>query len=345
MTKTGWIAFALLLAAGRWVSAASAPETGITNGSLRVRLYLPDANTGFYRGTRFDWSGVIGGLAYAGHNYYPAWFQRSDPSVRDFVYEGADIVAGPCTAITGPAEEFVTDGKGLGFDQARAGGTFVKIGVGVLGKPDDGKYDPFRLYPIKDGGRWTVTRRPDAIEFKHELADPSTGYAYEYRKTVSVVGDKPQMVLDHGLRNTGKRVIRTSVYNHNFLYLDEQAPGPDCSLTVPFTIRTSSPPAGSLADVRENRIVFSKRLTGEDRVFLDLQGFGPDRKDYDIRIENRSVGGGVRITADRPLARLALWAIRAPLSIEPFIAMTIEPGSEFTWRITYEYYTITRAGR
>ncbi len=65
----------------------------------------------------------------------------------------------------------------------------------------------------------------------------------------------------------------------------------------------------------------------------------------DIRIENRSVGAGVRITADRPLSRAALWAIRAPLSIEPFIQMNIEPGTEFTWRIKYEYYTIPKGGK
>jgi hypothetical protein len=153
------------------------------------------------------------------------------------------------------------------------------------------------------------------------------------------------MVLDHGLRNTGKRVIETSVYNHNFLYLDRQPPSPDFSLTVPFKIRTSQPPASSLAEVRENRIAFSKTLTGEERVYLDIQGFGADPKDYDIRIENRRVGAGVRITGNRPLARVALWAIRAPLSIEPFIQMTIEPGAEFTWRITYEYYTIPKDGK
>src|SRR5882724_12890556 len=183
MKKILLMASGVLLCVGFCVSAEPAPEAEIGNGSVRVRLYLPDAKTGFYRGTRFDWSGVIGGLEYAGHNYYPQWFQRSDPGVHDFIFDGADIVAGPCTAVTGPAEEFVTNGKGLGFDEAKAGGTFIKIGVGVLRKPDDGKYDPFYLYAIQDGGKWTVTRRPDSIEFKHVLADPSSGYAYEYRKT------------------------------------------------------------------------------------------------------------------------------------------------------------------
>jgi hypothetical protein len=339
MTKTAWIVVTTSLAAGLQLFAGSAPEAILTNSSLRVRLFLPDTNTGFYRGTRFDWSGVIGSLEFAGHDYYPQWFQRIDRNVHDFVYDGADLVAGPCTAITGPAEEFVTNGKGLGFDQARTGGTFVKIGVGVLLRPDDKNYDPYRLYPTKDGGQWTITRKPDAIEFRHVLEDPSSGYAYEYRKTVSIAGDPPQMRLDHSLRNTGKRVIQTSVYNHNFLYLDRAAPGPDFSLTVPFKILTAQPVAGSLAVVRESTVTFAKTLAGQDRVFLEIQGFGRDPKDYDIRIENRKAGAGVRITADRPLSRMALWAIRAPLSIEPFIEMSIEPGHEFAWRITYEYYT------
>ena len=343
MTKA--LGLGVLLASDIFVSAGAPPEAQISDGPLRARLSLPDASAGFYRGTRFDWSGIIRSLEYAGHNYYAPWYERSDPNVHDFIYDGADIVAGPCTAITGPAEEFVSQGKALGFDEARPGGSFVKIGVGVLRKPDDKKYDPYRLYPIQDGGKWTVTAKPESIEFQQVLADEGTGYAYEYRKTVALTGHSRQLVLHHRLRNTGKRVIQTSVYNHNFLYLDRQAPGPDYSLTVPFQIDTSKLPANSLAQVRENHIVFSKTLTGEDRVYLDLRGFGAEVKDYDIRIENRHVGAGVRITADRPLSRLALWAIRAPLSIEPFIDMNIEPGREFTWRIQYEYYTLPAAGR
>jgi hypothetical protein len=336
------IAVSVALAAGISVASGSSPEAEIANGSIRVRLYLPEANTGFYRGTRFDWSGVIGGLQYSGLDFFPQWFQRSDPSVHDYVYEGGDIVAGPCTAITGPAEEFVTRGKGLGFDEAKVGDTFIKIGVGVLRKSHAGDYDPYRLYPIQDGGQWTVVRSSDSMEFRHELRDSSTDYAYEYQKTVSVIGDKARMVLDHSLRNTGKRVIETSVYNHNFLYLNRLSPGPDFSITVPFRIRGAQPSASSAAYVRDNRISFSRELSGEDRVYLDIKGFGTDPKDYDIRIENRSVGLGVRITGDRPLSRMALWAIRAPLSIEPFIDIKIEPGEEFTWQIQYEFYTVSK---
>jgi hypothetical protein len=344
MTKATLIAACLTPIAGACSSAEAAPTAEITNGLIRLRLYLPDAKAGFYRGTRFDWAGVIGSAEFAGHDYFTQWFQRTDPNVHDFIYEGRDIVAGPCTAITGPAEEFATEGKALGFDDAKAGGTFIKIGVGVLRKPDDAKYDMFRLYPIVDGGKWTVRRNPDSAEFRQEVSDASNGYGYDYRKTVSVTESKPQFVLDHSLRNTGTKPIRSSVYNHNFLYLDRKAPGPDLSITLPFLIQAAPQPDPNLAEIRGNQIVFKKILTGEDRVYCTIAGFGPNPKDYNIRIENRQAEAGLHITADRPLARAALWSIRAPLSVEPFIDMNIEPGAEFAWRITYDFYKVPRTG-
>jgi hypothetical protein len=48
----------------------------------------------------------------------------------------------------------------------------------------------------------------------------------------------------------------------------------------------------------------------------------------------------MRITGDRPLIRDLLWSVRTVLAIEPYIAIHIEPGSEFTWKNTIEYYTI-----
>jgi hypothetical protein len=52
------------------------------------------------------------------------------------------------------------------------------------------------------------------------------------------------------------------------------------------------------------------------------------------------VGAGLHITGDRPLARVVLWSIRTVLSLEPYVAMTIEPGQEFTWQYTYTFYVI-----
>jgi hypothetical protein len=323
----------------RCLPAAEYPQAVIASGGIRAKLYLPDVESGYYRGTRFDWSGVIASLEYKGHSYFGPWFQKTGPKIRDFVYDGPDIVAGPCSAITGPVEEFSTSGKALGYDEAVPGGAFIKIGVGVLRKPDASAYDHYRLYDIVDRGKWTVRSGPDWIEFVQELTDAS-GYGYLYRKAVRLSGEKSEMVLEHSLKNTGRRVIETSVYDHNFLVLDNQAPGPDFVITFPFEIRTNQLPDRKLAEVRGNQIVYVKRLEAEDHVQTSVQGFSSSPQDYDIRIENRKIGAGMRITGDRPLARAMLWSIRSVLSLEPYIAMTIEPGREFTWNLTYDFYAL-----
>src|SRR5580704_8860381 len=146
----------LALAGGCFVSALAAadyPQAEISNGLIHAKLYLPDATAGFYRSTRFDWSGVIASLEVGGHNYYGPWFTKQDATVRDFIYKDTDIVVSAESGSMGPADEFQTP---LGYDAASPGGTFVKIGVGVLRKADNSPYSAFKKYELVDPGKWSV---------------------------------------------------------------------------------------------------------------------------------------------------------------------------------------------
>jgi len=321
-------------------SASEFPQAEISNGQLRLKLYLPDAKHGYYRGTRFDWSGTIGSLEYQGHRYYGPWFDSVDAKIHDYRDLGDQLVASPCSADSGPVDEFQTNGTALGWDEARVGGTFIKIGVGML-KKDDARYDYVKQYEIVNPGRWTVETHRDSVEFTQELSDASSGYGYAYRKVIRLVEGKPEMVLEHHLKNTGRRSIQSAVYNHNFLVLDKQAPGPDFVITVPFPIRTPNPPNAELARMKGNQVVYSKVLRSGEVMETLLEGFGESPRDNEIRVENRRVGAGVRITGDHPLSKLNVWSIRTVLAAEPFIDMTIEPGSEFVWKTSYDYYTLS----
>lgn len=332
----------LILTGGSFVSnllAADNPQAEITNGPIRAKLYLPDAKTGFYRGTRFDWSGVIASLEFGGHNYYGPWFTKQDPAVRDFVYKDADIVVSAESGSMGPADEFQTP---LGFNDAPVGGTFIKIGVGVLKKASAAPYSPFAKYEIVDPGKWSVRKGVDFVEFTQELNDPATGYGYVYRKTVRLNAGKPEMVIEHSLRNTGRQPIQSNLYNHNFLVLDQSATGPDYVITVPFAVKTTRPPNKELAEVRGNQIVYLKTLQDHDTVAMPVEGFGGEATDYDIRVENRKLGAGMRVVGDRPLASVALWSIRSVMAIEPFISVAVETGKEMTWKYTYSYYAVPK---
>lgn len=330
----------LLLGAGlRLAVAADYPQVQLDNRQIKVTVNLPDAARGFYRGTRFDWAGVLENVEYRGHRYYGRWFQQTDASVHDFVYRGADIVAGPCTAVTGPAEEFGV----LGYNEAKPGGTFVKIGVGVLRKSDASRYDQFHLYEIVDPGKRSLRTGEDFVEFTQELNDPGSGYGYVYRKVVRLAQGKPELTIEHSLKNIGRLAIESRVFNHNFLFLDGQAPGPGVVITVPFEIQTSRPPNKNLAEVRGNQIAYVKAFEGQDLATTQVGGFGDSARDDDIRVENRRVGAGMRVTGDRPLASEALWSIRTALAMEPFVSLNVAPAGEFSWKLTYEYYTLPAA--
>ena len=354
-SKLRIVTLAVALAGVNRVQAQPAPRSPgdktvsvtaeISNNVIQVRLHLPDLEKGFYRGTRFDWSGIIGSLVYCGHSYYGPWFTRVDPKVYDFTFDGADIVAGTCGAISGPVEEFSTDGKGLGYEDAPPGGTFVKIGVGVLRKPEaSGSSSSYHLYKIVDPGSWSVRTKRDSIDFVHSLADATSGYGYRYEKTVRLVPERPEMVIEHRLKNTGTRRLSTSVYNHNFLVLDKQPTGPDFVVNVPFEIKAARTLDRALAEIRGNQIVFKKALHDRDVVYTAFQGFGTTAADYGFTIENKKVGAGLQITGDRPLSKMALWSIRSVLSIEPFVTMTIDPAGEFSWKYTYRYYVLDGRG-
>jgi len=317
--------------------AAEPPKAELHNGPLKVALYLPDPASGFYRATRFDWSGMIETVEYGGHRFYGRWFQGTDPAVHDFDYRGAEIIAGPNTAATGPAEEFNTGNKGLGFDEAKPGGTILKIGVGVLRRPDGRDYDHFRLYEVVDPGKWTHKVGRSSAEFTQQVSDPSSGYGYEYQKVVRLVQNHAEMEIAHTIRNTGKKPISSRVYNHNFLVIDGQAPGPDFTITVPFEIRSQRPPEANLAEIRGKQILYRKALQGQDRVMTAMEGFGSNASDYDIQVMNTKTGAGVRVTADRPLSNLMLWSIRAVMSVEPFSEFSIRPGESYSWTLKYRY--------
>jgi hypothetical protein len=317
------------------------PSAEITNGEIRAKIYLPDAKNGFYRSTRFDWSGAIASLQYKGHDYYGPWFASIDPDVRDLTTKTPEVIASPFSAMVGPVEEFDTDGRALGWDEAKPGETFIKIGVGVLRKPmDEARYNHFKPYEIVDSGNWTVKKHRDSVEFTQAISDPASGYGYLYRKVVRLTKGKPQMVIEHSLRNTGKKRIVSTVYNHNFLVLDKQPPGADFVLTFPFQLQSDRPPNPALGGIHGNQIRYAKTLENTETMFARFTGFSDQPSDYDIRVENTKVGAGVHITGDRPLSSLALWSIRTVLAIEPFNSMTIDPGKEFTWNITYDYYTV-----
>ena len=331
----------LLMTAVACLRAADYPQAEISNGQVRATLNLPDPQRGYYRGTRFDWSGVIANLEYNGHTYFEPFYEKFDPNVRDVDLKNG-VVAGPISATSGPVDEFGgADGATQGFGEAKPGGTFIKIGVGVLRKPDDSKYDHYYRYEIADPGKWTIKKGSGWIQFNQEVNDRASGYGYVYRKTVRLVKGKAEMLLEHALKNTGSKAIEGNVYNHNFFVIDHQPTGPDFSIKFPFAI-SGNRAMSNLAEVHGNQVDYLKTLQNGDTAATQIQGFGDGAKDYDITVENRKTGAGVRVTGDKPLSRVYLWSVKTTLCPEAYVTLQIQPGQESKWNARYQFYTVKK---
>jgi hypothetical protein len=296
------------------MTAFAQPQAEISNGIVRARFYLPDTADGYYRATRFDWSGVMPSLEYAGHSYFGQWFPKYAPTIHD--------------AIMGPVESFLPVGYGTGA-------AFTQIGVGVLARPDSAAYSSFRYYPITDHGKWVVKKSRREIRFRQ------TAPGYVYTKTVSLTKGKPKLVITHRLRNTGSRPIETEVFDHNFFVTDSQTIAPGIVLKFPFALEAEQARGlGELAVIRGDSISILRPLKTHESMYAILHGYGPGASDYDIRLENHITGAAVRIHADRPLVKLVYWGSVKTLCPEPYIKVNVAPGKTFGWTLYYDFYTV-----
>ncbi len=303
----------------------SSPSIAIGNGQITARIAPPGPNA-FYRGTRFDQAGVITSLKLNGREFYGPWFDRTAPEVLDYAYDAnGAIVAGPDSATSGPVEEFAP------LDFAPQPGLFVKIGVGTLRQPDTQLYDHYRHYEVVNAGKWTVKHTKDSVTFAQTLKNGDTAYLYE--KTLRLVPGKPQLIIEHRLKNTGGKPINTTVYDHNFLRLVPANAGTTVTFPFPLTVNTNPPPP-DLIRADGNSLTYLRPMKFKERISFMVAGFGNSATDYDIAIRDAG-GAGVTITGDQPITRLNIFAIDKVQSVEPYIAIVLPPGNENRW--TYRY--------
>src|SRR5581483_7128613 len=267
-----------------------APRHVLEGGGVKLTIDLPDPTTGYYRGTRFDWSGVVATAEVGGHTVFGYWKPTHDPGNHD--------------DIPGTAEEFGHD-EPLGYADAPVGGTFVKIGVGELVKPAEAKYRFAYRYTIAKPGTWQVTTGDKAVEFRQELTHGGYGYRYVKRVELAPGG----FVIRRTLTNTGSKRIDTDDYVHNFMTVDGDPVGPNYALRFPFPPRAVEPQGlRDVAAIRGDRLVFLKPLTTGSVQTL-IAGFGPKAEDNQVSVEHAPSKLTLRIVNDRPLLKFNVWTI------------------------------------
>lgn len=305
---------------------AASEKLTIGNGVLSAVIYPPGENA-FYRGVRFDRSGVVGSLKFGALEYYGPWFSAIDPALRDVGFAPDGVMVSPTSATMGPAEEY----DPIGFSEAAPGGRFLHVGVGVLVRPDDKPFDRWGRYAIADAGRWRTTSTANSVTTEHVVSND--GYAYVYEKTITLVPGQPRMIIAHRLRNTGTKPIVSSMYNHNFLTIN---PGnADMMVTLPFPAVAARP--SPRLTLTGNEVRWPNALVERENAQALLHDESKPPQPFDFTVRNEKTGAGFRVTSETPTSRVNLWSIRTVMALEPYTAINVAPGGEQRWSYTYSF--------
>jgi hypothetical protein len=323
------------------IEHADHPKTTLSNGKLTVVIFLPDAQKGYYRSTRFDWAGIIPCVSLNGHRFFGEWFIGAyDPMRND--------------AVVGPVEEFrIDDGvlghypansplltinsQAIGYDEAKPGEAFLKPGVGILKKIDDQPYSYHTIYPVLDGGTWTTPKMSRTSITFRQVLNGRDGWAYVYEKTLTLDANGTGMTLEHSLRNTGQKPIDTKVYDHDFITFDMQPAGPDVVVRFPFVPKPANP-LDSALEIKGKELHFAKVLDTGQIASMYFTGYSDKVSDYDITVENVRTGVGVEQTSDTPISRANFWTNGRATCPEIYIHVPVEPGKTTHWKLHYRFF-------
>ena len=300
-------------------SSADYPRLELDNGLIRVSMYLPDAEHGYYRGTRFDWSGIMERVECQDHRFYGPLHAEHDPYNHD--------------CVSGPAEEFAMFHP-MGFAEAQPGESFVKIGVGLLARGESDTYKFDGDYQMVRPGEWAVEREPASVKFTQAL-EGERGWAYHYDKTIRLVEGETAFAIEHRLENRGDKSIDITHYNHNFTIIDDVPYGPDYSIEFPFS--TDVPvPLGDYAWFRDNRIDVDRPLEGVSLWWPVFEGADPGTYNAAV-VRNQKTRAAVEFRGDAPITRMVFWAVEQAACPEPFVRICLEPGQSQSWSTMYRF--------
>ncbi len=302
--------------------AVNFPHVTLTSKQLSALIYLPDAEHGYNRGTRFDWSGIVAQVGHKGHTYLGPLHREFKPGLHDNV--------------AGLADEFSMFDP-LGYDEVPEGGSFVKIGVGELHRPGPKKYEFAKAYRIVRAGQWQVQVAAQTIRFEQRFEGPR-GWGYAYVKTITLSDDAPVLTIARELGNLGEKPIRTTHYNHNFFTFDgRKTVGPDYRMAFGWPLRAVQWRDTGPMRIDGSTLHIDRELNKGESLWAVLEGFGPSAESNRVRLFDPQTQMGVEMVGDQPLTRAVVWGFDRVVCPELFVKVEVEPGQTMRWSHQYTF--------
>lgn len=232
----------------------------------------------------------------------------------------------------GLSDEFGIEGVPPGFAEADSGGTFLKIGVGILEKDHDGKYNFYHQYPVRKFLIPEVKKERNRLFFRQTAQFGK--YGYEYTKTYTVQPEKRLLKIDYTLKNCGTEKIETSQYNHNFFYLKNNSGDSRCQIRTKFLPVLKSF-TGSCFD-QEGNVCKNLRTSRMGCYIVSAEPVKAEENEFELC--HPEVPFKIRVSGDFPSGRFAVsFKENAYISPEIFLGISLSPGKTLRWQRKYEF--------
>ena len=222
---------------------ADYPNTTIRGHGLEASVFLPDAQRGYYRSSRYDWGSMVGHIVLqvpnGGGNVTLCTSVRPRPHRPLGTDHGIGLAAefgcGVRGALCYAAGKGAATNGVLGYGDAGKGGEFLKLGVGKLARPLKPRADGFAYnftwpYALSEPPSWELERLDDGsgVILTQEVRHKRWGW--KIRRKIYSCGrpeKKPTLCVDLTLTNTGEMSLRTPYTSGNaFNMLRGPATGP-----------------------------------------------------------------------------------------------------------------------
>lgn len=291
-----------------------AGEFTIRSPRLTATVMVPDQPSSVYAGQRFESGGVVLQVTLDGRHT----FLGKEP--RGERLGGFGLI-----------EEIGINGA-VGYEDARVGEPFLKLGVGLLKRPERPDYFFFDPFDVAERYPWQVIVRPDAATFV-QGGKPFKGTAYRYEKHIVLDPKEPVLRIEHCLTNTGEKPIASDQYCHNFFTLDGAPPGPDYVVTTAFPLTPDIAPKPPMA-VSGRTLTFTEMV--KSGTYARYHGVAGTQGEQ-FRIRNKANGLEVAVAGDFPVSTFAYYADQLAASPEAYCALNVAPGATFRWTRTYTF--------
>jgi hypothetical protein len=278
--------------------------------NVELTIDLPLEN---YNSSRFDWTGKISEVK----------FQDIPVSTSEKLESRNDLGKG-CY------NEFGID-TAVGFNEAKIGEWFHKIGVGLL-KKDTGSYDFSKTYEIRPA-QFKTRFENDRVVMDCR-SDDNSGYSYVLRKEIRVL--ESGFVITYHLENTGVKKIETDEYVHNFLAINQEEIGDSYQLKFLFPLNPSL--FGETVNPENKVEIGVEKIDFNDTpkqpfFFSHLNGMTSVASEWELIHVKSNIG--MKEIGSFQTSKVNLWGDQHVISPELFHHISLLPGESKEWSRTY----------